>query len=209
MDMELDRIARDAARLLHDGSETTVQAAIAAARSAAGGGTLPPPSRGRVRRHLAAMQQQSMGADEFRRVRYSVLKAVEECMAGLHWAVEDLELRLAGRAAEGVVDGLEPVWMRVHSTVDDGVLCSVLEEQEFEVTGIGTLETRHGRMTRITAEAAEFDLVLLRCHHRSQVLEAINLVTGGPVALVELESFGRRIDRGLSDAGRDPSGETG
>ena len=204
MDMELDRIARDAARLLHDGSETTVQAAICGPLRRRGGDAAAAFRGGSG---TSAMQQQSMGAASWR-VRHSV-EAVEECMAGLHWAVEDLELRLAGRAAEGVVDGLEPVWMRVHSTVDDGVLCSVLEEQEFEVTGIGTLETRHGRMTRITAEAAEFDLVLLRCHHRSQVLEAVNLVTGGPVSLVELESFGRRIDRGLSDAGRDPSGETG
>ena len=209
MAIDPDRIARDAARLLLEQSEPTLQAAIAAARAAAGAGDLPPPSRGRVRRHLVAMQQQSMGAREWELARHALLVAVEECMVAMHWSIEDLELRLAGRAAEGHVDGLEPVSMRLHSSVDDGSLCSVLEEQEFEVTGIGSLETRHGRMTRITAEAAEFDLVLLRCHHRSQVLEPVNLVTGEPVSLLDVEALGRRTVDGVSDAAPDPPGETG
>lgn len=186
-----------------------MQAAIAAARAAAGAGDLPPPSRGRVRRHLVAMQQQSMGAREWALARHAMLAAVEECMAALHWAIDDLELRLAGRAAEGHIDGIEPVSMRLHSSVDDGSLCSVLEEQEFEVTGIGSLETRHGRMTRITAEAAEFDLVLLRCHHRSQVLERSNLVTGQPVSLLDVAAMSRRTAEGVSDPAADAPGESG
>ncbi len=130
-------------------------------------------------------------------------------MAGLHWALEDLELRLAGRAAEGHVDGVEPVSMRMHSAVDDAGVCVVLEEQECAVAGLGTLDTRHGRMTRIIAEAAEFDLVLLRCHHRSQVTDPLNLVSGSVVTLLDVEEFGRRFVHGVSDPGPDPASETG
>ena len=209
MSIDPDRIARDAARLLLEQSESTMRAAIAAARAAAGAGDCPPPSRGRVRRHLVAMQQQSMGAREWSLSRHAMLVAVEECMVALHWAIDDLELRLAGRAAEGHIDGIDAVSMRLHSSVDDGSLCSVLEEQEFEVTDIGSLETRHGRMTRIAAEAAEFDLILLRCHHRSQVVEPVNLVTGKPVPLLDVQSLGRRTAQGVSDPDPDAASETG
>ena len=209
MDIDQDRIARDAARRLHDQAESTMRAAIAAARSAAGGDDAAVPSRGRVRRHLMAMQQQSMGVEAWSVARHSMLRAVEECMAGLHWALEDLELRLTGRAAEGHVDGVEPVSMRMHSTVDHAGFCAVLEEQEFAVAEPGTLETRHGRMTRITAEAAEFDLIVLRCHHRSQVTDPRNLVDGSAVTLLDVDEFGRRFVYGVSDPGAEPASETG
>ncbi len=194
-----DQVARAAARLLLEQSVTDIGAAIAAARRAAGGGPPgPPPSRGRVRRHFVAMQQQSMGAEDWARRKRGILASVEECMVGLGWALPDLELRLAGRAAEGHVDGFEPIWMRVHADIDDGDLCLILEEQEFESTSVGSIETRHGRMVRITAESEEFDLVLLRCPHRAQANEAHNPDTGAPVGLRAAPRRPRRAAPGVA-----------
>ena len=205
-----DQVARAAARLLLEQSVADIGAAITAARNAAGGGPPgPPPSRGRVRRHFVAMQQQSMGAEDWARRKRGILASVEECMVGLGWALPDLELRLAGRAAEGHVDGFEPIWMRLHADIDDGDLCLVLEEQEFEITSVGSIETHHGRMVRITAESEDFDLVLLRCPHRAQVIEGQNLVTGAPVALLDAASLARRLAEGVSDPPGSTPGEDG
>jgi len=203
-----DQVARDAARLLMEQSVEHIGAAITAARHAAGA-VGPPPSRGRVRRHLVAMQQQSMGAEDWARQQQGILASIEECMVGLGWAIDDLELRLAGRAAEGHVDGIEPIWMRLHAGIDDGDLCLVLEEQEFEITSVDSIQTRHGRMTRIAAESGDFDLVLLRCPHRAQVMEERNLITGAPVVLLDAASLARRLAGGVSDPPGSPPGEDG
>jgi len=195
-----DEIARAAARLLMEHTEGDIRSAIRAARSQVDGDpSEPPPTRERVRRHLVAMQQQSMGYELWARLRLGMLAAIEECMVALAWAIDDIELRLAGEAARGQFDGTTSVSMRLHSTIDDRALFRVLEDIEFEIAAVGVQESRHGRLTRIVAESEEFDLVILRCPQRTMVEEPVNLVTGRPVPIVDQAALAALIAQGLSD----------
>lgn len=196
-----DEIARAAARLLMEQAEGDIRSAIRAARSEAGVDSIePPPTRERVRRHLVAMQQQSMGYELWASLRRGMLTAIEECMVALAWAVDDIELRLAGEAALGRFDGITSVSMRLHSTIDDRALFRVLEDIEFEIAAVGVQESRHGRLTRIVAESEEFDLVILRCPQRIMVDDPANLVTGRPVPLLDQPGLAALIVDGVSDA---------
>ena len=69
----------------------------------------------------------------------------------------------------------------------------------FELDRIDSLDTRFGRMTRIAAASEDMDIVLLRCPHREQVLDARNLVTGAVVALLDASGVARRLAEVVSD----------
>ena len=78
-------------------------------------------------------------------------------------------------------------------------MCELLDSIDFELDRIDSLDTRFGRMTRITASSENLDIVLLRCQHREQVLDPCNLVTGSPVALLDASGVARRLAEVVSD----------
>ena len=199
MQSQTDRIAQRAARLLLEERAAGVQAAIHAAMETEPSGDIVPPGAGLVRRHLRALRDERFGpAGQAIHVR-SRLSAIEECIASLDWSIDDLTIRVAGAAAEGRFDEHAPVWFRVHSVIDDPLLCDLLDSIGFELDRIDSLDTRFGRMTRIAAASEDMDIVLLRCPHREQVLDARNLVTGAVVALLDASGVARRLAEVVSD----------
>ena len=199
MQSQTDRIAQRAARLLLEERIVGVQAAVHAAMESEPGGDIVPPAAALVRRHLRALRDERFGpAGQMTYVRQR-LSAIEECIASMDWSIDDLTLRVAGAAAEGRFDEETPIWFRVHSSIDDPTLCELLDSIDFEVDRIDSLDTRFGRMTRITASSKNLDIVLLRCQHREQVVDPCNLVTGSPVALLDASGVARRLAEVVSD----------
>lgn len=199
-----DHIARCAARLLHEGDVASLAQAIERAMQQDASSCESAPAAGLVRRHLRALRQQTLGADgyaQFIRDRYLL---IEECMAALEWSIDDLHIRVAGKAAAGRFDEAVPMRFRVHTQLEDSELCTLLEELGFEVDRVHAVQTRHGRMTEVAATSSDVDVVLLRCQHRSQVTEASNLFTGGAVDLLDLAGVRQQL-QGMSVSDDEPS----
>jgi hypothetical protein len=208
MSEQSDRIARRAAKFLQAGDVASLAEAITLAVQHDASPCDCPPGDGLVRRHLRALRQQSLGTDGYAmyiRERYLL---IEECMTALEWSIDDLHIRVAGKAAAGKFDEATPVRFRVHAQLDDGELCTLLEGHGFDIVRLHAVQTRHGRMTEVAAASPDVDIVVLRCQHRSQVTETRNLVTGGGVDLMDLAGVRQRIlSMGVSDS--EPPGPPG
>ncbi|MEE3001373.1 MAG: hypothetical protein VX908_01630 [Planctomycetota bacterium] len=191
---ETDRIARHAARLLHENRVRTISSAIHAARDAESIENVPLPGRGQVRRHLAAMRMQSLGSEGYMQLQKDMLIAIDECLARLSWEAGDIEWRITGRAAEARFDGSDAVHIRFLASIDDPTMCDLLEQQGFEVTRVGSRMSRHGRLNEINAESGVLDIVLLRCPDRSRLLDPLNLVTGRPIPMLDGPLLATRIE---------------
>ena len=181
-----DEIARQAARILLDGRAAGIHEAIDLAVTASSHDGAPRPGEGRVRHHLSLMAMQAQGAEAYGRSVAAVLARAEQVMTTLEHAFEDLETRLAGRAARGLVDGGGPMHLRILTEQPVEAIGGALVELGYDEPAFGTLRSRFGVLSRLRVRDEDCEFLLTRCPPGLVPDEASNLVSGRPVPLLDL-----------------------
>lgn len=183
----VDRIARHAAKLLFSGRATTVREAIS---FAGGSGRI---SRSLIVKHLAAMEESLLGVAAVNVRRAANLEVALEFMEILDSYFDRFtELypdargtRLAGRAAEGNLDGDPVVNLRVLAEITPAALVNLIMETGCDEPMFDVLNSRHGKLDRIRTRLSGVDVVLVICPPARVPVDENNLVRGTPVNVID------------------------
>ncbi len=195
-DSKSDVIAREAARLLHNGNAGSVDEAIHNAAEALGAGNGDSrPGRGRVRKHAQAMAMQELGDLGYAESVRRVLETAERFMTALEESLTDVRTVLAGRAAEAHIDGGVTLYVRAYTTSPINELAQLLVDLGYDEPGFETAETRHGRLDRMTLEDDGLEIVLTRCPPQLESEAKKDLFSGQRIATLTLEELRRMIAR--------------
>jgi len=192
-----DEIAREAARLLADGSVADVGDAIRAAVDRLGLRGSPRPGHGRVRQHLQGLELQSSGDRAYAERVRSIWRAADELMTALETAVADAEPRLMGRGARGEFDGPVVLYVRIHTRRRIGEIAELLETYGYAAASFETADTRYGRFDRLRLMEPEAEFVITRCLPEMLCKARVDLFKRKPVAALtpaELRDRLRQLD---------------
>lgn len=184
-----DQIAHRAAVLLMEGESGSIDWAIHEARRLLDGSDVPAPGPGRVRQHLAALLQERGGQAAYDALRAAHLEVIEEVMGALEWGLDDARLLLAGRAAQGKIDGPGAAHMRVYTRATIGEIAALLVDVECPEPAFETVDSRHGRLERLRVDVDGQSLVLTRCQPELWGDRQHDLVTGARIATASREAF--------------------
>lgn len=191
---EHDDLARRAARLVHDGDAPDIPSAL---RRVGGESTL----RGRVRRHLDALEQADGGADT---TRQRVAAGLEIALAVME-AVEDLEertadrgipfagIRLVGHAATGRLGPGESVHLRHHGDRPADDLAREFEDLGAIELRLASVNTRWGRLSSIEGVLDGLGFRLRRCPVGQVPLDAPHFTTGQPIPTADSAAVERLL----------------
>lgn len=155
-----DDVAREAAARLASGRAHEIDDAIAASLPS-GGGALPPASL--VRRHLQGIAMQALGADAYAEGVRSILAGALEMLDTLDHVTDGAPAYLMGRAAGGLVDGPLTLHFRVYTNATSTDLAAALVDLGAVEPVFDTIETRSGRVDRLTFEEPEGRYSVIRC----------------------------------------------
>lgn len=189
-----DRIAREAARLVETDRVDTVEEAIALATGTLGLSREDAPGPGRVRQHIRAMSMQALGREGYEASVREVLQCAEEIMTLLESTFDDVQTRLAGRAARGFIDGGVTVHIRLYTDRDMGEVADLLVDRECAEPTFETAKTRYGRLDRIRFREEAAEVVLTRCLPNMLGEKMCDLFTGREVEVIDLAELRRRIE---------------
>lgn len=190
-DPRTDAIAREAARLLDSGRAASVGEAIRAAAEALGFRDAEPPGPGRVRKHARGLAMQALGSDGYAEAVREVWRAAERLMAVLEQAMPDVKTVLAGRAAEGLIDGGVTLNLRLYTSEPIAEIAQALVDFGYEEPVFGTADTRHGRMDRMRLVDEGLEIALIRCP--PHLAADADLFTGRPVRTATLAELRRKL----------------
>ena len=195
-----DELARRAALLHSQGRVASIREAI----HVVGGG--PEVSPELVRRHLAAISESTLGAEEADRRRARVLESALELMHAIDDHLERFidrhpdarGVRLAGRAASGQLDGDLILHLRVLAAIDEAELAAVVVDAGTEEPRFDAMDSRHGRLRRLRTEFDGVEVHLVICPPGSVPGDRpVNLVRGEPVDLLDADGVDDRRRRML------------
>jgi hypothetical protein len=192
-DSHTDEIARDAARLMASSRTTSIGEAIRAAASALGYHDVDLPGHGRVRKHAQGLAMQTLGSDGYAQSVSDVWRAAERVMTVLTEAIPDAEPLLAGRAAQGLIDGGVTLHIRVYTHAAIGEVAQTLVDFGYEEPGFETAVTRFGRLDRLRLADEGIEVLLTRCPPDVVGRSEVDLFTGKPVAVVKLAELRAKL----------------
>jgi hypothetical protein len=192
---ETDRIAREAARRLVDGSAGTVPDAIRRAAEALAITDAPRPGPGRVRAHLRALTMQALGVAGYAQLVRDVLGAAEQLMTLLEETYDLATAVLVGRAARGEIDRGGTLHVRLYGDVRPADLAEKLVEHEYEEPSFETAETRHGRLTRLRFLDDDRQFVITLCPAALERDASNDLLSGRRIACVRLSELRARLEQ--------------
>ena len=196
----VDELARRAALLHHQGRVASIRDAI----HAVGGG--PEVSTGLVRRHLAAISESTLGMDAADRQRARVLEPAMELMHAINHHLERFldrypdarGVRLAGRAAAGLLDGDLILHLRVLAAIHEAELAAVVVGAGTEEPRFDVVDSRHGRLRRLRTKMDGVEIHLLICPPGSVPGDReVNLVRGEPIVLLDADEVSKQHHRML------------
>ncbi len=160
--------------------------AIRAAASALGYHDVDLPGHGRVRKHAQGLAMQALGREGYARSVDDVWQAAERIMTVLTEAIPDAEPLLAGRAAQGLIDGGVTLHVRVYTHASIGDIAQTLVDFGYDEPGFETAATRFGRLDRLRLADEGVEILLTRCPPDVVGRSAVDLFTGKPVRTATL-----------------------
>ena len=165
---------------------TSIGEAIRAAASALGYHDVDLPGHGRVRKHAQGLAMQTLGRDGYAQSVSDVWRAAERVMTVLTEAIPDAEPILAGRAAQGLIDGGVTLHIRVYTHASIGEVAQTLVDFGYEEPDFETAVTQFGRLDRLRLADEGIELLLTRCPPDVVASSAVDLFTGERVTTVKL-----------------------
>ncbi|MBT8485465.1 MAG: hypothetical protein HKO59_03635 [Phycisphaerales bacterium] len=189
-----DDIAREAARLVATGVSADVTHAIRLATERLGPSDAHAPGSGRVRAHLRAMTEQTLGAEGYRAEVRRVWSIAETLMTLIEETLPDARTTLAGRGAEGKIDGGVTLHLRVGTERPLAELVDRLVTHGYEEPAFETANTRFGRLDRIRFVEEGTPVVVTRCLPSIRVEEQRDLFEGRPISVLDLDGVRARLD---------------
>ena len=193
-----DQLAREAARELFQQPGLALAAALARARSTLGADTLPRPARSLVMRHLEAMMQRAHGTAGLEELRRQRLESILELLDLVETIAAPEAIVIAGRLAEGYMDGPLEVHARLYGCKPLESIAGVLEETGVEDLAFKTADTRLGRLSRLVLRSDGIDYIMTRCPMTMHKDADRNLFSGERIAVVDLEGLRSRLEQGFS-----------
>ena len=159
-----DDLARRAAMVLFRSPEVSFEAALAAARRDRGSSNpVSMPGRGLVHRHLEAMLQEALGQAGFEASRRKRLAGIIEVLDLLEYLAGPDAIDVAGRTAQGFLEGPLLVFTRLYGGAELASLAGELEASGIEEVACVTAHTRHGPLPRIIFSSDGIRFLVTRC----------------------------------------------
>ena len=186
-----ERLAREAARLYHEGKSSTVADAVRKAAQLLGVQAGETPSLGRVRKHVQAMSMEAMGADAYHEAMNARLGAAEQLMAALDEHDAGVPIFLVGRAAKGQLDADTTLHIRIFTDAPIEELAQTIVDLGYEEPKFETLSTRLGKLNRIRFydEEGDAEIALTRCLPAMLKSAQQDLFTNAPIATLTLKQL--------------------
>ena len=192
-DSRTDAIAREAARLIESGRSDTLAQAIRAAAEGLGFHDAQLPSHGRVRRHAQALAMQALGDAGYAEAIRGVWRVAERLMTVVDEAMPEVDPLLAGRAAQGHIDGGVTVHIRLYTEAPIGDLARTLVGFGYDEPAFETVNTRLGRLNRLRLDDDGVSIVLTRCPPHLAETAHLDLFSGRPIKTATLSELRRRL----------------
>ncbi len=170
--------------------------AIRAAANGLGYHDVDLPGHGRVRKHAQGLAMQALGSEGYAQSVGDVWRVAERIMTVLAEAVPDAEPLLAGRAAEGLIDGGVTLHVRVHSQASIGDVAQTLVDFGYEEPGFETARTRFGRLDRLRLEDAGIEVLVTLCPPNVVGRSSVDLFSGKPVSTATLAELRGKLTLG-------------
>ncbi|HMN96198.1 MAG TPA: hypothetical protein PKC43_07785 [Phycisphaerales bacterium] len=158
-----ERVAIRAAQYVAEGSVRDVAGAIRVALEREHAPPGAAPTAGLVRRHLAPMLMQVLGAEGYPAMLRGRLELAESVMTVLEEHVDVIGTLLVGRAAAGRLDGDMTLHIRVYTRRRIGDIAEDLVTFGFEEPRFVTVESRIGRLDRLLFECDGVAVAVTRC----------------------------------------------
>lgn len=188
-----DALAREAARLFSLGRVDSIDSAIHAARLNLNDREAPTPSHNLVRRHIQGMSMQALGAEGYAENVNRVLSIAEECMTALEQAFPEVRTLLVGRAARGHIDGDANLHIRLYTNTPLPDIAQALVDFGYDEPAFETIESRHGRLSRLILTDQDCRLLLTRVPPHLVAESRTDLFHDRPVDTLTLEQLRKRI----------------
>ena len=167
--------------------------AIRAAASALGYHDVDLPGHGRVRKHAQGRAMQALGSEGYAQSVADVWRVAERIMTVLAEAVPGAEPLLAGRAAQGLIDGGVTLHVRVYTEASIGDVAQTLVDFGYEEPGFETAATRFGRLDRLRLADEGIEVLLTRCPPNVVGRSSVDLFSGKPVSTATLAELRRKL----------------
>lgn len=193
---EADPHAGDAARRFDAGTAGSIESAIDS--TASRHPDAPRPTANHVRRHLRGLAEERLGREGYLRWQADVLRGAIEVME----ALAGERVTLAGRAAQGLLDGDPSLHLRVETNRSIGDLAATLVGFGFPEPEFDSMTCTVGRLDRLRFEDEGIEVSIVRCPPSQVAPGRRDLVTGKPVATLDEAALRRAIDR--LERGEDP-----
>ena len=186
-----DALARAVARCLFEDDTLDWNGAFVAARRILGVSVRDAmPSQARVRRHLEALEEVRLGAEEACLARRARVVRIVEVLEFVRFVLEPAEILVVGLLAQGVVVGPLEVHVRVLEGRSFQGLFDHLESVGIKEVSASSTVGPLGRFesVRFDSDGEAFTLTRIPQGHCAITHER-NLVTGKPIAQETLETF--------------------
>jgi len=187
-----DELAREAARLIELGRAASIDEALRLVVDRLpehGRAHVRLPSHGLVREHARGFAMQSRGAEAYAESVRAVLRVAEEIMTLL----EEFDPVLAGRAAKGQVDAGAALHIRAYTATSIGEIARMLVDQGYDEPEFDTINTRWGRLNRLSFDENGIDVTITRCTPGMRREAGENLFEPGRVEIATLADLRARL----------------
>lgn len=189
----LDRIAREAARLIAAGRAAGVPEAIVLAAEILGETGGPMPGAGRVRQHAQAMTMQELGDAGYAALQREHLTIAEELMTAIEQAFPDASTLFVGRGAMGKIDAGVTHHIRVYTDESITSLAKAIVEYGYSEPAFETVQTRFGPLNRLRLREEGVEIALTRCLPAMRESSPRDLFTGKPIAALTLAQVRHKL----------------
>lgn len=190
----LDRIAREAARLIATGRTADVQEALHLAAEILGETGRPLPGAGRVRQHAQAMTMQELGDAGYAALQREHLAIAEEMMTAIEQAFPDANTLFVGRGAMGQIDAGVTLHIRVYTDESITSLANAIVEFGYNEPKFETVQTRFGPLNRLSLTEEGVEIALTRCLPAMRETSHRDLFTGKPIAALTLTQLRQKLE---------------
>lgn len=148
--------------------------------------------RGLVYRHLQAMLEEAHGQVGFQAGRRRRLQSIVELLDLVDYACGPDAIDVAGRTAQGFLEGPLLVFARLYGGSSLEPLAGELEANGVQEVAFATARTRLGRLPRLLVVSDGIRFSLTRCPRAAYGERERNLFSGAPIVVVSLEELRAR-----------------